>query len=157
MQIKHGMEFIHKSNIIHGDLKCNNILVAKDGIIKITDFGLASFMEANTERNDFHFRYTAPEVEKQKGVRSIQSDIYAFGIIVFEIITGSVLCKDLQTGYYRARRRILEFVDTELEQGIEESRIENIDEWKALVLWCCRKDPQERPANIGEICLPKNM
>ncbi|KAA6373441.1 MAG: putative serine/threonine-protein kinase Nek3 [Streblomastix strix] len=83
-----GMNILHQQQIVHRDLKPENILFDKDGQVKIADFGLAqkmmskSYIPAAGTKN-----YAPPEAYTQNRM-NIQSDIWAFGIIFVEIITG---------------------------------------------------------------------
>jgi serine/threonine protein kinase len=77
LQIARGMDFAHKNNIIHGNLKPSNILFDRDDVLKISDFALV----ANVERNSVNC-YSAPERRKSK-----QADIYSAGIIFYQLLT----------------------------------------------------------------------
>ncbi|MGB5106118.1 MAG: protein kinase [Candidatus Zixiibacteriota bacterium] len=80
LQIARGMDFAHKNNIVHGNLKPANILFDRDDILKISDFALM----ANVERNAVNW-YSAPERRKSK-----QADIYSAGIIFYQLLTNRV-------------------------------------------------------------------
>lgn len=95
-----GLQYLHKKHVVHGDLKCNNMVVAKDGTVKIIDFGL-SFMlspssdnNANAEPIDTNelgaIRWKAPEVLAGETHGSYASDIYSFGMCIIEAVTGNV-------------------------------------------------------------------
>lgn len=83
----------HDKNIIHRDIKPQNILVKDDGTVKITDFGIATvadslqLTQADTVLGSVH--YLAPELARGEGA-SFQSDIYALGITFYELLTGQV-------------------------------------------------------------------
>lgn len=89
---------IQKGMIAHRDLKPSNLMIAPEGILKVTDFGLALFSVDPTNRavDISHLfgqrRVYMPPEQFQKGARLDQrSDIYSFGIILFEILTGGHL------------------------------------------------------------------
>lgn len=92
-QILAGVAAAHKAGIIHRDLKPQNILINRDGIIKITDFGIAvalaenSLTMTNTLLGSVH--YIAPEQARGLPVTK-EADIYSLGIILYELVTGSV-------------------------------------------------------------------
>jgi len=91
-QICQGMCHVHESGkILHRDLKPANVLVGEDGTVKITDFGLAVSLEAVLHGNEP--RYTAGESiymapEQRNGSVSVASEIYSFGVILHELLTG---------------------------------------------------------------------
>ncbi|MGX7012851.1 Stk1 family PASTA domain-containing Ser/Thr kinase [Vagococcus silagei] len=92
-QILSAISVAHQHQIIHRDLKPQNILVDQDGTAKITDFGIAialsetSITQTNTLLGSVH--YLSPE-QARGGMATRQSDIYALGIILYELLTGSV-------------------------------------------------------------------
>ena len=83
----------HKNNIIHRDIKPQNILVKDDGTVKIADFGIATVSDAvqltqtDTVLGSVH--YLAPELARGE-IATFQSDIYALGITFYELLTGQV-------------------------------------------------------------------
>ncbi|KAG6618766.1 TKL protein kinase [Phytophthora cinnamomi] len=89
-----GLHFLHERRIVHSDLKCNQILVSKDGVAMLTDFGL-SFLtteQSGDEETVGAIRWKAPEViRKDKPVApNAQSDVYSFGMCVVEAVTSDV-------------------------------------------------------------------
>ncbi len=92
LQLSHGIAKAHAQGIIHRDIKPQNILVKADGTIKVSDFGIAQAGDAlqltkvDSVMGSVH--YLAPELVRGEGA-SQQSDIYAMGIIFFEILTGN--------------------------------------------------------------------
>ncbi|MBQ5804780.1 MAG: serine/threonine protein kinase, partial [Erysipelotrichaceae bacterium] len=83
----------HRNNVIHRDVKSQNVLIKDDGTIKLSDFGIAMASGAMqiTHKDSIlgSVHYLAPEISKGKQA-SMQSDIYSLGIVFYELLTGDV-------------------------------------------------------------------
>ncbi len=96
-QIAAGLSFAHKNNIIHRDIKPHNILMTRDGVAKIADFGIAkaiseSTIMKTTTSDDMvmgSVHYFSPE-QARGGYVDAKSDIYSLGIVMYEMLTGRV-------------------------------------------------------------------
>lgn len=92
-QIVSAIELAHQNRIIHRDIKPQNILIDREGNVKITDFGIAialsetSLTQTNTLLGSVH--YLSPE-QARGGMTTIRSDIYALGIVLYELLVGEV-------------------------------------------------------------------
>lgn len=92
-QILSAVALAHQHRIIHRDLKPQNILINEEGVVKITDFGIAialsetSITQTNSMLGSVH--YLSPE-QARGSMATNQSDIYAIGIILYEMLTGKV-------------------------------------------------------------------
>ncbi|WP_416176337.1 Stk1 family PASTA domain-containing Ser/Thr kinase [Clostridium sp.] len=93
IQIAKALECAHKNNIIHRDIKPHNILVTEDGIVKVTDFGIAKASNSVTITNSNKVmgsaHYFSPEQAKGSFV-DFRTDIYSLGIVIYEMVTGKV-------------------------------------------------------------------
>ncbi|MFL0246996.1 Stk1 family PASTA domain-containing Ser/Thr kinase [Candidatus Clostridium stratigraminis] len=93
IQIAKALECAHKNNIIHRDIKPQNILVTDDGLVKVTDFGIAkatnSVTITNTNKVIGSAHYFSPEQAKGSVVDG-RTDIYSLGIVLYEMVTGRV-------------------------------------------------------------------
>lgn len=92
-QLTDGLAHAHDAYIIHRDIKPQNILILDNGLLKITDFGIAVAMNATslTQTNSVmgSVHYLPPELANGKGP-TIKSDIYSVGILMYELLTGEV-------------------------------------------------------------------
>ena len=92
-QLTDGIAHAHESYIIHRDIKPQNIMIEDNGLIKITDFGIAMALNATqlTQTNSVmgSVHYLPPEQASGKGA-TIKSDIYSLGILMYELLTGNV-------------------------------------------------------------------
>ena len=93
LQITDGMSVAHDSYIIHRDIKPQNIMILENGLVKIMDFGIAMAMNSTqlTQTNSVmgSVHYLPPEQANGKGA-TLQSDIYSMGIVMYELLTGSL-------------------------------------------------------------------
>ena len=89
------MKYIHFNKIIHRDLKPSNILIADDGTIKISDFGIAKLMteEQTMTVGKGTYNYMAPEIVNEDDHYNEKVDIYSFGVLVFFILNNGELPK----------------------------------------------------------------
>jgi len=93
MQIASALSHAHKHHVVHRDIKPQNILVAVDGTVKVTDFGIARAATSNTYAADVNamgsVHYFSPE-QARGGYVNEKSDIYSLGITMYEMATGHV-------------------------------------------------------------------
>ena len=91
IQMCSGIGAAHASGIIHRDINPQNIIISKDGKVKVTDFGIAKAITSNTVSTNAmgSVHYTSPE-QARGGFSDQRSDIYSIGITLFEMVTGQV-------------------------------------------------------------------
>lgn len=92
-QIASGLSTAHKNHIIHRDIKPHNIVIAKDSLVKITDFGIAKATTASTINANANsmgsVHYFSPE-HARGGYTDEKSDIYSLGVVLYEMVTGKL-------------------------------------------------------------------
>jgi beta-lactam-binding protein with PASTA domain/tRNA A-37 threonylcarbamoyl transferase component Bud32 len=136
-----GLAAAHKAGIVHRDLKPENVLLADDGRIKIGDFGLARAVSANTATGQAllgTIAYLSPELVT-RGIADTRSDIYAVGIMMYEMLAGEQPFKGeqpMQIAYQHANDQVPTPSTANASVPVE------LDE---LVLWATARDPEQRP------------
>jgi serine/threonine protein kinase len=96
IQMMKGLLYLHNKNIIHRDIKGANILISKDGIVKIADFGLARIFYPNNKAKQYTNRvvtlwYRAPELLLGSTSYSDTVDMWSMGCVFAEMFLGGVL------------------------------------------------------------------
>ena len=142
-----GLAAAHRAGIVHRDVKPENVLLAEDGRIKIGDFGLARASSANTATGQQllgTIAYLAPELVT-RGTADARSDIYALGIMLYEMLTGEQPYKGeqpMQIAFQHATESVPR-------PSIRNAAIpESLDE---LVLWATERSPDDRPDDAREM------
>lgn len=147
-QLTSAIANAHEMGIIHRDIKPQNVLMDEDGTVKVTDFGIAitmnatSYTQTNSVMGTVH--YLSPE-QARGGIATKKSDIYALGIVLYELLTGelpflgesavSIALKHLQSETPSVR----EF-DASIPQALEN-----------IVLKATAKDPNHRYETVEEL------
>ena len=142
-QILAALEHAHSRGVVHRDIKPQNILVLKDGFVKVTDFGIAKVSEKNRRSETISDNaigtvyYISPEQAEGKKIDT-RSDLYSFGVMMYEMLTGelpfdddrpiSVLMMQIKADPIPPRRK-----NKNIPRGIER-----------LILTCMEKDPRRR-------------
>jgi len=91
MQVARGLEAAHSEHIVHRDIKPQNIMISKEGKVKVTDFGIARAASSQTISSNTmgSVHYISPE-QARGGYCDERSDIYSLGITLYEMLTGRV-------------------------------------------------------------------
>ena len=146
IQVSMGIEAAHNNHIIHRDIKPQNIIISKDGKVKVTDFGIAKAATSNTITSNVmgSVHYTSPE-QARGGYSDEKSDIYSLGITMFEMLTGRVPFNG-ETTVAIAIKHIQEEMPSPAEFVPEiPGSVESI------VLKCCQKSPDRRYQSMPDL------
>lgn len=142
-QILFGLEYLHHNNIVHRDLKGRNVLVCKNGLCKLSDFGTSSFFENPASYRAGTLHWMAPETfEKYREMPDAEiikrQDIWSFGACIFEMMCGHPplhTLQELQVVYWHSNYKDLEYPDSIARDPIL------LD----MVKRCVRLKPENRP------------
>lgn len=146
IQVSMGIEAAHNNHIIHRDIKPQNIIISKEGKVKVTDFGIAKAATSNTITSNVmgSVHYTSPE-QARGGYSDEKSDIYSLGITMFEMLTGRVPFNG-ETTVAIAIKHIQEEMPSPREYVSEiPVSVEQI------VCKCCQKSPDRRYQSMAEL------
>lgn len=146
IQVSNGIEAAHNNGIIHRDIKPQNIIISREGKVKVADFGIARAASSDTVTSHAmgSVHYTSPE-QARGGYSDAKSDIYSIGITLFEMVTGRVPF-DGETTVSIAIKHIQEEMPSpkkyvpDLPVSVEK-----------IIMKCTQKNPDRRYYNIGEL------
>ena len=146
LQAAAGIGEAHKKEIIHRDIKPQNMIISKDGKVKVADFGIAKAVTGETVNASVigSVHYISPE-QARSGVADARSDLYSLGISMYEMITGRVPYEGENT---------VNVVMAHLSEAMVPPAVYNSDIYPALndiILKACRKKPEERYQTAEEL------
>lgn len=146
IQVSMGIETAHNNHIIHRDIKPQNIIIARDGKVKVTDFGIAKAATSNTITSNVmgSVHYTSPE-QARGGFSDEKSDIYSLGCTMFEMLTGHVPF-DGETTVAIAIKHIQEPI-TSPREFVPEIPV-SVEQ---IILKSTQKSPDRRYQSMGEL------
>jgi eukaryotic-like serine/threonine-protein kinase len=139
IQVCRALSYAHKNGVIHRDIKPGNILIDREGNVRVLDFGIAKFYDEGTASRQFTradlvmgtLAYMSPE--QQDGLDHVTqaSDLYSLGVILYEMFTGTK-----PSGHFRRPSQI----NTEVSPALEQ-----------IILKCLEPDPAQRFSSADEI------
>ena len=146
IQIAQGLEAAHDNNIIHRDIKPQNIIISKEGKVKVTDFGIAKAASSNTITSNAmgSVHYISPE-QARGGFSDGKSDIYSLGITMYEMLSGTVPFTGDSTvavalAHIQEEAVPLKQLRTEIPGSVE-----------MIVAKCMQKKPEMRYLNVSSL------
>lgn len=139
--VAQGLAYIHRASwLIHGNLKSSNVLLGADFEARLTDYCLSVLSDSSSVEDPDTVAYKAPETRKSGRRATSKSDVYAFGVLLLELLTG----KHPSQHPYLAPPDMLEWVRTmRVDDGREENRLGMLTEVASV---CSLKSPEQRPA-----------
>lgn len=147
-QLTDGLAHAHEAYIIHRDIKPQNIMIEDNGTVKITDFGIAmavnatQFTQTNSVMGTVH--YLPPEQANGKGA-TVKSDIYSLGILMYELLTGSVPFKGDNAVEIALKHMKEKLPSIRKQNPLIPQSVENI------VIKACAKNPRNRYDSVKEM------
>jgi len=148
LDIARSLDHIHSQNIIHRDIKPDNVHITDTGAVKLMDFGISKLQNYTRTTTGVVMGtpyYMAPEQVLGKNIGPLV-DVYAFGVLVFELMTGSrpIVGDTVERIFYQILQEPLN-TEPMRQAGIPEPIID-------LVRRCTEKDAAQRPQGFGEVC-----
>ena len=146
VQVCAAMDMAHSHGIVHRDIKPQNIIISKEGKVKVTDFGIAKATSSNTISTNAmgSVHYTSPE-QARGGFSDAKSDIYSLGITMFEMITGRLPFEGDSTVSIALKHLQEDMIaPSEYAPDIPYSL-------ESIILKCTQKSPDRRYASVGAL------
>ncbi|KDQ53204.1 hypothetical protein JAAARDRAFT_39580 [Jaapia argillacea MUCL 33604] len=166
-EVSEGLQYLHKQNVVHGDLRGGNIFLDDSCHVLLADFGLSNFVDATriatTVHRDGSTRWMSPELlaPKKFGMsfrRTFASDVYAFGCVCLEVLTGEHPFSDIPSDgdFLMAVLTSQSTVQPTRPDLGECLRQMVLDKLWPLILRCLEQDPRDRPSSLCDFgSLPK--
>jgi serine/threonine protein kinase len=153
LQLCDALDYAHERKIVHRDLKPPNVMIAKDGVLKLADFGIAASMADATGRSSMANiisgtpQFMSPQQMLGDSPKA-SDDIYALGATIYDLLTGR---PPFHTG--DIAQQVHHVTPMPLEQRLAEFGLQNSvpDYVNGVVMSCLAKDPEARPASAGAI------
>jgi len=156
-QVLSAVGYIHSKGMVHRDLKPGNILVNREGLVKILDFGIAKILdpylsEDKSLQTETFLQQLTPEYASPEQIKgeplTPASDVYSLGIILYEILTGKRAYKFTSRAPHEVARVVCEekILTPEFKFSVE-----NKEDLKFIILKSVQKNPSERFRSVGEL------
>ena len=146
IQIAQGMMAAHERHIIHRDIKPQNIIISMDGKVKVADFGIAKAISMQTKNSDAigSVHYIPPE-QASGNISDARSDIYSFGITLYEMVTGILPfdgndAESVAIAHMEQELTPPSRLNSNIAPGLEK-----------IILKCTRKNPDERYDSVSQL------
>ena len=146
IQVAQGIAAAHEQHIIHRDIKPQNMIISRDGNVKVADFGIARAVSSQTMNATAvgSVHYISPE-QARGGYCDERSDIYSFGITMYEMVTGRVPFEGDNTVAVALAHLETPITPPSELNPVVSSGLEQI------ILKCTQKKPDRRYSSIGDV------
>lgn len=146
IQVAQGIAAAHEQHIIHRDIKPQNMIISRDGNVKVADFGIARAVSSQTMNATAvgSVHYISPE-QARGGYCDERSDIYSFGITMYEMVTGRVPFEGDNTVAVALAHLETPITPPSQLNPVVSSGLEQI------ILKCTQKKPDRRYSSIGDV------
>ncbi|KDQ53218.1 hypothetical protein JAAARDRAFT_39594 [Jaapia argillacea MUCL 33604] len=157
-EVSEGLQYLHKQNVVHGDLRGGNIFLDGSCHVLLADFGLSNFADATqittTHHRDGSMRWMSPELHfpNKFGMsfqRTFASDVYAFGCVCLEVLTGERPFSDVPSDAEFLMAVLISQPPTRPDLG-EPVRQMVLDKIWPIILQCLTQCPKDRPSTLSE-------
>jgi len=159
-QICNALAYAHQKNFVHRDIKLRNIMLRKDGVIKILDSDIAAVIQATLDTTDLHSSGTPGYMSLQqmdsKHPPAPTDDIYSLGVVLYELLAGAhpykwdnsvELIRQMLQGVRPAS------INTRRLEGSKDDETVALvpDHWETTIAACLAQDPARRPQTVEEV------
>jgi len=135
IQLLHGLNAAHREDLVHGNIKPENVLLDASGNAKLSDFGLATLVDLEDASEQVYVgvgavAYMAPEQFQNPNSATKRSDVYALGILFYEMLTGKVPGRrsPMPSSFFPEIPRSLDDIFDQMTMDTQENRFESIEE-----------------------------
>lgn len=159
-----AVHYVHRHLMVHGDLKCSNVLVNEDGVVKLLDFGIARLLDPTDGYAHAHTTRTValtPESASPEQIRgeplTTASDVYALGVLLYRLLTGQPVYRPLSDAYYDVARLICERMPRRPSLVVQETAnapataAQLRGDLDTIILKALHKDPERRYASVEQL------
>lgn len=159
-----AVHHVHRHLMVHGDIKCSNVLVNEDGIVKLLDFGIARLLDPEHGASSHHHTTTValtPESASPEQIRNepltTASDVYSLGVLLYRLLTGMPVYQPDSDAYYDLARHICEMTPERPSDAVANASNPPATarqlrgDLDTIVLKALNKDPQQRYASVEQL------
>ncbi|GFE79666.1 hypothetical protein GCM10011487_16660 [Steroidobacter agaridevorans] len=159
-----AVHYVHRHLMVHGDLKCSNVLVNEDGVVKLLDFGIARLLDPTDGYAHAHTTRTValtPESASPEQIRgeplTTASDVYALGVLLYRLLTGQPVYRPLSDAYYDVARLICEREPRRPSIVVQDvanapaTTAQLRGDLDTIILKALNKDPERRYASVEQL------